>query len=1560
MAPGPSHVARATLVLAGVHLFASAGKASDSWAVRCSTNCKGRNVCDEVCHGKQEQTHKCPDMASCPTGEDSPCPPGADAVPCKFTDWSHWSHPMGCTGLCSRTRKVVKNRCGGKPCEGPLSDSKVCIAPCKDDPKDCVLAEWGEWSSCGSTTKNQMERSRVVKSPAESGGQECTGALTETRSCGPGVKPMKDCEVSEWLVWSPCTTKCDVGQKSRVRVFVQKADQGGAPCSMSLSETTECSVRPCDHSSATACTMTSWSTWTTCGEETSTTQRTRKREILSGATMGGEVCNDPLEEIEPCKEGEVKTSAATPCQLSVWSEWQLCDKDCGGGQTVRKRSVVEMARNGGKLCTGALTETTACNTHPCAILGVPCRVSLWSEWASCSTSCGTGSQERSRKVLSEAEQDGMGCDMTLSEVRGCLSNPVCKVTDCIWGKWADWGKCSATCDSGYRSRSRSVMQHPTPGGKPCESGDSNEVMPCKGLPSCEAEADCVDGKWTDWEDWSACTKTCRGGLRFHSRRVASEPSTCGKPLVGPAKESDSCNVKIECVKDADCKLGDWSHWTDCTDQCEGTQKRSRKIEVHPAGGGASCGEDASLEQVQSCGNSKAPECGGLQSDCKLGDWTPWSACSVTCGGAQHNRTREVVSPAKNGGRHCKGALRETAPCGTEPCGEKVDCEWSPWSDWSDCAKCSGQKFRHRKVTKTPQFGGKECELAESEQTDECPRDCDDGQSYCVWASWTPFSDCSATCGSGLQSRTRPLTFTDKPGANPVSVASTPKDCNGTLTDVQACPDLQPCTTCKPQECVWGPWSAWTKPLCEGLCFRQRRIQQANNECGEPCSGQLRQMKACPADCSKKDCKLSDWTPWSVCPTHYGQKYQSRQILVAPSLDGEGCYGELNATASCATGNKASVDCELSLWSAWGPCDRTCGGGQQSRNREVLQEASNNGRACESDLSVTRPCSMEKCPVEAEPTVRDCQMGLWSEWGHCHGIANQQVYRKRIVLSPPGPGGKACEGGLQETKQCPQVIRDCRLTMWSEWTDCDSPCAGGQHTRSRVFDQHAGPGGTQCKGSLLETEPCDDSECISQLDCLVSAWSIWSSCSASCGDGFRTRFRNVDEAADPGGVACDKALREATPCEDNPPCGTRSDCKWQLWSQWSDCVPAHGSCGVGYKLRKRDISRFPSGGGRQCPPRIKEEVIPVENCGGQPKCCIDGEWADWGEWSGCTATCGTGTSKRTRALAREETWCGTPAQGSAEEYGACQVFDCEGSETRDCEFGNWKIKKDQECSAKCFGHVEMVRRIKVPAGDQGKCNGPTAKLAPCNPADGEEVPEGCAMTEEEEADNDDCQLSEWSEWTECSATCQVGFRKRSREVKALPKRHGANCESSLQETKRCNPDVPCFADRVNCEWTEWTEWSECDANDEKFKTRGIAKQEANGGAGCQGSQKEVTACGDCVVQTYRCFWDEWDPWSQCSASCGDDGVRTRSRSLKVDKESIPALKEFSLPAALGQQLHDVGAARYSRDPQELLGAFAIGAASLLVFVVAARAGSVGYFRWRHRRPELPEYSAVAQL
>lgn len=75
--------------------------------------------------------------------------------------------------------------------------------------------------------------------------------------------------------------------------------------------------------------------------------------------------------------------------------------------------------NGGSVC-GPLEEQRACNTDAC--VATDCELSNWSEWSSCSADCDGGIRTRSRTIVVAAEHGGLPCGAT-AESQLCGTEP---------------------------------------------------------------------------------------------------------------------------------------------------------------------------------------------------------------------------------------------------------------------------------------------------------------------------------------------------------------------------------------------------------------------------------------------------------------------------------------------------------------------------------------------------------------------------------------------------------------------------------------------------------------------------------------------------------------------------------------------------------------------------------------------------------------------------------------------------------------------------------------------------------------------------------------------------------------------------------------------------------------------------------------------------------------------------------------------------------------------------------------------------------------------------------
>merc|ERR1719426_214399 len=133
-----------------------------------------------------------------------------------------------------------------------------------------------------------------------------------------------------------------------------------------------------------------------CSKKCAKGEQKLTRNVLTHPN-GGAKCL-PLAAVRSCNQ----QPCPVDCRLSVWSGWSKCSAECGGGVQQRLREVKLAMKFGGKPC-GATSETKACNAQACE---KDCELSAWTKWSTCSKDCDGGSQKRQKFVKHEPEGAG--------------------------------------------------------------------------------------------------------------------------------------------------------------------------------------------------------------------------------------------------------------------------------------------------------------------------------------------------------------------------------------------------------------------------------------------------------------------------------------------------------------------------------------------------------------------------------------------------------------------------------------------------------------------------------------------------------------------------------------------------------------------------------------------------------------------------------------------------------------------------------------------------------------------------------------------------------------------------------------------------------------------------------------------------------------------------------------------------------------------------------------------------------------------------------------------------
>ncbi|XP_066202247.1 thrombospondin type-1 domain-containing protein 7B [Saccopteryx leptura] len=1233
------------------------------------------------------------------------------------------------------------------------------------------------------------------------------------------------------------------------------------------------------------------------------------------------VVNEICEHFSPQPPTEQACLIPCPrdCVVSEFSQWSKCSTGCGKQLQHRTRLAIAPPLYGGSQCPN-LTESRICDAPNSCPLGeeeyaFSLKVGPWSkcrlphlkeinlsgrtvlDFSSDSKEQVTFRHQsykshhhakpwdieigyQTRQVWC-TRSDGKNAMLSLCmkdsfplTVQSCIMPKDCETTE-----WSSWSLCSKTCHSGslspgFRSRSRSVKHIAIGGGKECPDFLEKQACMVEG----ELLQLCPRYSWrtSEWKEcqvsllleqqdlhWHVTEAVCGGGIQ--TREVYCAQSTPGstaqrakevfRPVektlcVGPAPvASQLCSVPCS----TDCIVSSWSAWGLCVhENChdpqgrKGFRMRRRHVLMESTGPAGHCPH--LIESV-------------LCEDPVCYQWLVSEGLCIPNNGKCGLGHRILKAVCQNDqGEDVSGNLCPTPPppewmaCEI-PC--RMDCVVSEWTEWSSCSQsCSnknseGKQTRSRTILALAGEGGKPCPPSQDLQEYRLCNDHSCMQLYWETSSWGPCSEDTlvtalnatigwngeATCGVGIQTR---KVFCVKSHVGQVMN----KRCSDSTRPETVRPCLLPCK----KDCVVTAFSEWTP--CPRLCWsgngtmkqsRYRIVDQEAANGGRECPDTLFEERECE-DVSL--CPIYRWKPqkWSPC------------ILVPESIR----QGIMSTSEACGKGVQTrAVSCINDH-------------NQSAEMTECLRQTN------------SMPPLVQECTV---PCRDDCTFTAWSKFTACSTDCATTRSRRRQLTGKSRKKEKCQDTDLYpliETELCP-----CDIFIsqpYGNWSDCVLPESRREPQRglrAQRDSKQCGEGmrfrAIACSdknGRPVDLSHCSSSgyiqeECVipCPFDCKLSDWSNWGSCSSSCGIGVRIRSKWLKEKPYNGGRPCPKLdlknqVHEAVPCY--------NECNQYAWvaEHWTPCK-IHNElrslrCGGGTQSRKIRCVNTADSEGRVVNNSLCDQAemhAATRPC--SLLCPSECVMSEWGPWSSCPQSCDPHTmQRRTRHLLRPSLSSRTCAEDS-------QVRPCLLNEN-------------------CFQfHYNLTEWSTCQLNENATCGqGVRTRLLSCVRSDGKPViMDQCEQRHLEKPQRMsthclvecvvNCQLSEWTAWTQCSQTCGHGGRmSRTRFIMLPTQGEGRPCPTELLQQKTC-PVTPCYS------WV-LSNWSACklEGGDcgEGVQVRSLSCVVHNGSISTSAVRVDDTQCRDMPLQDSilkqlcsvpcpgDCHLTEWSEWSTCELTC----------------------------------------------------------------------------------------------
>lgn len=519
---------------------------------------------------------------------------------------------------------------------------------------------------------------------------------------------------------------------------------------------------------------------------------------------------------------------------------------------------------------------------------------------------------------------------------------------------------------------------------------------------------------------------------------------------------------------------------------------------------------------------------------------------------------------------------------------------------------------------------------------------------------------------------------------------------------------------------------------------------------------------------------------------------------------EGC--PLNCPTGTADCNGDRIDCETDIGSDpanCGGCGSVCAQGQTCVNGSC-----EGGAACTSqEISALQACFAQcggdlTCPqlclgqvsgtcAQAVTSVGLCATSSGCPTNSASDLLSLCVYQSCSNewqnafgdFQPGCPSGQTeCSGQCvdlnSDEANCGQCGSACPFSQVCNNGSCQTQCApgetvcNGQCINNQTDPNHCGGCNVACRSG----EVCNNGTCEAGNSCIPGAPCNADSngCTQDICDSSGTCVVGTPVSCDDG-LSCTQdscvSTGNNTYTCDFQLVGSNTICSGQCVDTNSDpsnCGGCNVACSAGQSCNNG-----------VCQTNQGSSCQSSADCGGGP--CVDGVCCS----SACNSTCEACTQSKTGlpngtcapvvAHTDPDNECGPSASCSG--AGSCALVD--GSvcfSGLDCLSGSCNNNVCSPGGVDCGG-ASLTQSCTV---DGSSCSGTQSRTC----TNDQLSAWGACISDDPNCAPVDCQVSNWSAWSACSATCGGGTQTRTRTVLVQPENGGQSCPA-LSETQACN-------------------------------------------------------------------------------------------------------------------------------------------------------------------------------